>query len=174
MQWKFDEKFDSHYCEIKSISAKTVPMCILNSIDNYCKIIVTIGCFNSRASITRQGYDGIGLDLNLNDESSLTWEASMCWDRWKGKGFGVLPVPWADRLPFSRPPAPDTEANRCPMPMAENAPGAIANCPGWNNRGCPVFSGLKKCWLCRPESAKLWRCPVPKCEGLSVCIIRGE
>lgn len=98
----------------------------------------------------------------------------MCWERWKGKGLVVLPVPWADRLPFSRPPAPDTEANRCPIPMAENAPGAIANCPGWNNRGCPVFSGLKNCWLCRPESAKLWRCPAPKCDGLSVCTIRGE
>lgn len=105
---------------------------------------------------------------------SLTWEASMCWDRWKGNGLGLLPAPCAERLPLSKPLVPDTEASRCPIPIAENAPGPIANCPGWKSRGCPVFRGLKNCWLCRPERARLCRCPAPKCDGLSVWTIRGE
>lgn len=98
----------------------------------------------------------------------------MCWERWKGKGLGVPPVLWAERLPFSRPLAPDTEANRCPMPIAEKAPGAIANCPGWNKSGDPVFRGLKNCWLCRPDRARLCKWPGLKCEGLSVWTTRGE
>lgn len=69
----------------------------------------------------------------------------MCWDRWKGKGLGVPPEPWPVRLPFSRPLAPDTEASRWLMPIAEKAPGAMANWLGWNNRGEPVFRGLKNC-----------------------------
>lgn len=104
----------------------------------------------------------------------LTWEANICGDRWKGKGFDVPPVPWAERLPFSKPLAPDTEASRCPMPMAENAPGAMANCPGWNNSGDPALRGLKNCWLCRPDRARLCKWPGLKWEGLSVWTMRGE
>lgn len=69
----------------------------------------------------------------------------MCWDRWKGKGVGVPPEPWPVRPPFSRPLAPDTEASRWLMPMAEKAPGAMANWLGWNSRGEPVLRGLKNC-----------------------------
>lgn len=101
----------------------------------------------------------------------LTWEASMCWDRWKGNALGLLPTPCPGKPPFSNPLAPDTEASRCPMPIAEKAPGPMANCPGWKSRGWPV---LKNCWLCRPERARLCRCPDPKCEGLSVWTTRGE
>lgn len=104
----------------------------------------------------------------------LTWEASMCWDRWKGKGLGVPPDPWPVRLPFSKPLAPDTEANRWLMPIAEKAPGAMANWLGWNNRGEPVFRGLKNCWLCSPDRARLCKWPGLKCEGLSVWTMRGE
>lgn len=115
---------------------------------------------------------------DLNTEADpllcLTWEASMCWDRWKGNGLGLLPAPCVGILPFSKPLAPDTEARRWPIPIAENAPGPIANCPGWKSRGCPVLRGLKNCWLCRPERANPCRCPAPKCEGLSVWTIRGE
>lgn len=98
----------------------------------------------------------------------------MCWDRWKGKVLGDPPVPWAERLPFSKPLAPDTEANSWPIPIAEKAPGAMANCPGWNNSGEPVFRGLKNCWLCRPDRARLCKWPGLKCEGLSVWTMRGE
>lgn len=98
----------------------------------------------------------------------------MCWDRWKGKGLGVPPVPWAERLPFSKPLAPETEANRCPIPIAEKAPGAMANWPGWNKSGDPVLRGLKNCWLWSPDRARLCRWPGLKCEGLSVWTTRGE
>ena len=104
----------------------------------------------------------------------FTWEASMCWDRWKGKELGALPTPCADRPAFSKPLVPDSDARKCPMPMPENAPGAIANWPGWINRGWPAFNGLKNCWLCRPERARLWKCAALNGEGPSVCTISGE
>lgn len=98
----------------------------------------------------------------------------MCWERWKGKGVAVPAVPGADeRAPFSRLPPPVTEASKCPMPMAEKAPGAMANCPGWMKRGCPAPRGLKNCCPWRPESARLCRCPALRCGGLSVCTISG-
>ncbi len=111
------------------------------------------------------------MHIIVNDHH--TWDASICCDKWNWKGFGEL-VLWEERLPFSNPLAPDIEANKCPMLMVEKALGVIANCPGWNKSGCPVLSGLKKCWLCKPERARLCKWLALKCDGLSVWTIRGE
>lgn len=96
----------------------------------------------------------------------------MCWDKWKGNALEL--ALWEDKPPFSRPPDPDMEASKCPIPMVENAPGAMVNCPGWNNSGCPAFRGLKKCWPGRPERVRPCRWLALKCDGLSVCTMSGE
>lgn len=60
------------------------------------------------------------------------------------------------------------------MPMAEKAPGPMANCPGCRKSGCPAPSGPKNCCPCRwPEKASPGRWPVPRGEALSVCTTSG-
>lgn len=60
------------------------------------------------------------------------------------------------------------------MPMAEKAPGPMANCPGCRKSGWPAPRGPKNCCPCRwPEKAKPGRCPAPRGDALSVCTTSG-
>lgn len=60
------------------------------------------------------------------------------------------------------------------MPMAEKAPGPMANCPGCKKSGWPAPSGPKNCCPCRwPEKARPGRCPAPRGDALSVCTTSG-
>lgn len=111
----------------------------------------------------------------------------MCWERWNGKGPAVLaalpagpsppassPVAVPGPPPPPPPPPPATEASRWPMPMAEKAPGPMANCPGCKKSGWPAPSGPKNCCPCRwPEKARPGRCPAPSGDALSVCTTSG-
>lgn len=60
------------------------------------------------------------------------------------------------------------------MPMAEKAPGPMANCPGCRKSGWPAPSGPKNCCPCKwPEKASPGRWPAPRGDALSVCTTSG-